>query len=404
VFAKDDIVWEMWYKNAKAKGRVQDCDLNSSSPLVIAQVCVVTSVKKVKGKGEMVGLLPVPTDGKVLDTKPPSYTNSTKFVRKFGTLVQRKLIVNSQRYRKDFQTVIEQVDCVERYMTNHVGLDMVPEEEILSFREFLRLEGFDKCIYLEGIRRLKKGLSKEIPRRGESFEESLEAAGIYDHVKQKTHNTEDKNVNDTPDSEPEKVVPCYNDESYIETLDEEMLNLVSNLKNDWPLEWMRNKQEIIKLKRIMTRKKKSRRHEMFMDSKQRTVKSTLPELIKISNPSFMNIFGKKREMIDRDLRIFLRQKIFDKTVKSKDFDPRLKNLLRQSQVYGHDYVDLVLYPELFISWLTRVRKCKQLEAERFYQTVGQIVSQAMLDRLEMEWLRGGKTEQEDCQQEDIDTM
>ena len=95
---------------------------------------------------------------------------------------------------------------------------------------------------------------------------------------------------------------------------------------------MRNKQEITKLKKIMTRNKKSRRHELFMDSKQRKVRNSLPELIKISNQSFMNIFGKKREIIDRDLRIFLRQNVFDKTTESKDFDPRLKNLLRQSQV------------------------------------------------------------------------
>lgn len=398
LFAKDDIVWEMWYKNAKAKGRVKDCDLNTSPPLVIAQVCLVTSVKKVEGKGVMVGLLPVPTDGKVLDTKLPGYTTKKKFVRKFGTLVQRKLIENSQRYREDFQTVMEQVDCVERYMANHVGLEIVPREEIISFREYLGLEGIDKCIYLEGIKRLKRGLNKEIPRRGDSFEESLEAAGIYDHVKRKTVDLEGKKSDDTPESEPVKVEPSYNDESYIETLDEEMLGLVSSLPVDWPLEWMRKKQEIVKLKKIMTGKKKSRRHELFIDSKQRTLRRDLPELIKISNPSFMNIFGKKRDSIDIDVRIFIRQNVFDKTVKNKDFDHRLRNLLRESQLY----VELVLYPELFISWLARVRNCTQLEADRFYQTVGQVVSKSMLDRVEMELLRGDRTEQENYQLDDTD--
>ena len=127
-------------------------------------------------------------------------------------------------------------------------------------------------------------------------------------------------------------MPSHNDESYLETLDNEMSGLVCSLKDDWPLEWMRNKQEIAKLKRVMTRKKKSRRHELFMDSKQRVVKGCIPELIKISNQSFMNLFGKKREIIDRDVRIFMKHNIFDKTVESKDFDPRLKNLLKQSQV------------------------------------------------------------------------
>jgi len=387
----DDIVWEIWYRNARAKGRVLDSDLNLSPPLVIAQVCVITSVKKVKGKGEVVGLLPVPTDGRTI----PSHTSSSKFVRRFGTLVQRKSIVNSQRYREDFQRVIEQVDCVERYITNHVGLDVVPEEEILTFREFLDLEGFDQCIYLEGIRRMKKGLSKEIPRRGDSFEESLEAEGIYDHLKEIEDDCEESKVDNTPKSEFEKIVPSHNDESYLETLDSEMSGLVCSLKDDWPLEWMRNKQEIAKLKRVMTRKKKSRRHELFMDSKQRVVKGCIPELIKISNQSFMNIFGKRREIIDRDVRIFMKHNIFDKTVENKDFDTRLKNLLKQSQTYGHDYVELVLYPELFISWLAKARSCTQVEADRFYQTVGQVVSQAMQDKMEREWLNGGRADQEE---------
>jgi len=325
-FAKDDIVWEMWYSNAVAKGRVKDCDLNTSLPLVIAQLCVVTSVKKVRGKGEMVGLLPVPTDGRVLDLKLSGHTNNVKFVRKFSTLLENRQIVNSQRYRMDFQTVVEQVDCVERYLTNHVGLETVPDEEVMGFRQFLGLEGFEKCIYLEGLRRLKKGLSKEIPHRGDSFEESLVSEGVYAHIK-------NNEVDDTSEitAMKKKEVPLYNDDSYLETLDQEMNDLVSNLKDNWPFEWMKNKSEIAKLKRIMTRKKKCRRHELFMDSKQRTVRGSLPELIKTCNTSFMNIFGKKRESLDRDVRIFLRQEVFNKTMESKDFDPRLTRLTNQSQ-------------------------------------------------------------------------
>ena len=160
----------------------------------------------------------------------------------------------------------------------------------------------------------------------------MEAEGIYDHLKEKKDDCEESKVNNTSKPEFEKIVPSHNDESYLETLDNEMSGLVCSLKDDWPLEWMRNKQEIAKLKRVMTRKKKSRRHELFMDSKQRVVKGCIPELIKISNQSFMNLFGKKREIIDRDVRIFVKHNIFDKTVESKDFDPRLKNLLKQSQV------------------------------------------------------------------------
>ena len=31
-----------------------------------------------------------------------------------------------------------------------------------------------------------------------------------------------------------------------------------------------------------------------------------------------------------------------------------------SQDYARDYVELVLYPELFISWVGRMRRCKQM--------------------------------------------
>ena len=129
-----------------------------------------------------------------------------------------------------------------------------------------------------------------------------------------------------------KVVPAYYDDSNMDTLDQEMKDLVAGLKDNWPLEWMKNKSEIAKLKRIMTRKKKCRRHELFMDRKQRSMRSCLPELIKTSNSSFMNIFGKKRESLDRDIRIFIRQNIFIKTMESKDIDPRLTKLINQSQV------------------------------------------------------------------------
>ena len=328
-FVKDDIVWEMWYRNAVSKGRVKDVDLNTSPPLVIAQLCVVTSVKRVRGKVEVVGLLAVPVDGSVLDMKLSGHTNSIKFVRKFGTLVENNLVVDSQRYRNDFHTVVEQVDSAERYLTNHVGLDTISSEEVRSFREFLAMESFDRCIYLEGLRRLKKGLSKEIPHRGESFERSLEREGIYDHVNKK------ELVNEVFAEElavKKKPVPVDNNDSYLETLDKEMKDLVSCLSDKWPLEWMKHKSEIAKLKRIMTRKKNCRRHELFMDSRQRNFRINLPELIKTSNSSFMNIFGKKREIIDRDVRIFLIENVFNKTKRSKDFDSRLTKLLAQSLV------------------------------------------------------------------------
>jgi len=358
----------------------------------LARLCVVTSTsKKVKGKGDMVGLLPIPGDGSALDTKMSGHTNNSKFVRNFGTLIKNKLIVNSQRHRKDFQTVVEQVDLAEKYLTNHVGLETIPAEEVKTFREFLSMGTWDQCIYLEGLRRLKKGLDKQIPKRGDSFDESLEREGIYNVDSDDKEVVDEEDEDETEEALVEKnAIHIDMDESYLETLDQEMKDLVAPLSKNWPLEWMKTKSEISKLKRIMTRKKNCRRHEMFMDSKQRNVRNNLPELLKMSNNSFMNIFGKKRESIDRDIRIYLLENVFNKTKISKEFDPRLTTLLAQSLDHGRQYIELVLYPELFISWLSVTRNCRYLEADRFYQTVGQVVSQKEIDRLAEEWLQGGK--------------
>merc|ERR1712142_342415 len=382
-------------------GRVKDEHLNIKEPLVIAQLCVVTSVKKDKNRGKILGLLPVPTDGRVLEQKMVGHTNSVRFIRKFSTLLETKKIVDSQKYRNDFQTIVEQVDCVERYLTNHVGLETVPLDEVKTFREFLCLEGFDKCIYLEGLRRMKKGMSKEIPPRGDSFEESLVNEGVYDHVKG------EKDIEIIVEKavvKNKERVKTGND-SYLETLDDEMKSLVANKRDDWPLTWMKEKSEIVKLKKIMTRKKKCRRHELFMDHKQRRVRNNLPELIKISNSSFMNIFGKKRESIDRDVRIFIQEAVFDKTIKSQDVDRGLTDLFQQFKDCGRDYVELVLYPELFISWVKKERRCTFMEAESFFQRVGQVVSAEELERLGREWLEGNKnTEEEHDSEEDEEDL
>ena len=39
------------------------------------------------------------------------------------------------------------------------------------------------------------------------------------------------------------------------------------------------------------------------------------------------------------------------------------------------------------------------EADRFFQTVGQVVSKEELDRLEMEWLEGGRVCPSDSEEE-----
>ena len=45
----------------------------------------------------------------------------------------------------------------------------------------------------------------------------------------------------------------------------------------------------------------------------------------------------------------------------------LAKLLEQSQYFGFDYIEQVLYPELFISWIQSAKGCSWLETDSFYQ-------------------------------------
>jgi len=364
-FTKDEIVWEIWYKAGSAKGRVKDADLNTSPPLVIAQLCVVTSMSKPRGKGVMLGLVAVSPKEKV-DTKLPGHKCSVKYVRKFGKIVENRSIVESQKYRDDFHLVLQQVELVYRFQTNHIGLEMVPDGMVKSFRMFLGLDVFERCLYLEMLRNLRKGISiEENETKIVDLSQELmnkEGIGVADEVKLGNNNVEEKYVTCTDHKEVEPN---------IEDLNEEHRQLVAGLADSWPLEWVKRKSEKEKLKKILLMRKKSWRHEAFMDKKQHICRDFIPKLVRCSNSSFIDIFGKRKYMIDRDVRITLLETVFNKMTKKKDFDPRLTKLLTQSKDYGRDYVTLVLFPEVFISWVDSVRGCGIQEAERIFLTVGQ---------------------------------
>ena len=160
----------------------------------------------------------------------------------------------------------------------------------------------------------------------------------------------------------------------------EMKQLIDSESSNWPLEWMNNKSEIKKLKMIMTKKQSSRRHELFMNKRQRRFSFHMTELWILGNPMFMNIFGERAQPIDRDLRIFLRENVFKKAAGEENFDSRLTELLERSSGLVGEYVELVLYPELFVSWVRSKKKCGQEMADMFFQTVGTLVSEYEMDQ------------------------
>ena len=108
--------------------------------------------------------------------------------------------------------------------------------------------------------------------------------------------------------------------------------LTKDLHDTWALDFMRSTKEFPKLFKIMTLQKKCRRHELFIaDKSQRTIKSCVPELVRISNNSFMNIFGKKRVFIDMEVRKYL-MKILKKGIKLSECDPRLHDIVTHEKV------------------------------------------------------------------------
>ena len=193
---------------------------------------------------------------------------------------------------------------------NNVGCNNIQKEYIQSPREYFSLDSMDRFLYLEGLRRMKKGLQNESPR-STFFNRSL-ASKCSDYLQieevkednaiQSSKDTTEKAViyqNDERNMEPESTVT--KEEDYMETLVEEMKALVCSLPPIWPLHVVEEPKNLERLKRIITRHIRSQRHEMFMDSRQRDTRNFLPELVQISNNSFMNLFGK--HCVRLDLRL-----------------------------------------------------------------------------------------------------
>ena len=76
---------------------------------------------------------------------------------------------------------------------------------------------------------------------------------------------------------------------------------------------------------------------------------------------------------------FLRD-LFEKQLNEADTDPRLMQMSARGSHIAFNYVSLVLFPEVFISWIkTRKEGTTSREAGRVYQSVGKNISQRERD-------------------------
>ena len=119
-----------------------------------------------------------------------------------------------------------------------------------------------------------------------------------------------------------------------------------------------------------------------MDPKQQEMSNyiTKPKLHKMANSSFTDIFARRKHEVDRCVIQFLQKDVFEKQVNKSDTDERLKMMMDQGTHIVFNYVSLVLFPEVFTSWVrSRKEGITEKEASQLYQSIGNVVTQKEKD-------------------------
>ena len=127
-------------------------------------------------------------------------------------------------------------------------------------------------------------------------------------------------------------------------------DLVTGLDSDWPLAWVKKEAESEKLRQIMTNSRESERHELFLDPQQQELRKckSYTKLHKMANSKFTHLFGPEME---EDVMMFLEKEVFEKQILQSDTDESLKVMVAQGPHVVFNYVSLVLFPEVFTSWV-----------------------------------------------------
>ena len=147
---------------------------------------------------------------------------------------------------------------------------------------------------------------------------------------------------------------------------------------------MKIKEINLTLKKILQGESESKRHTMFKIEKNRVVPTVekISTLSYMSNASFHEIAGQgnfENIYLDHCIRKFLQQMVI-KQVEREEIDPAIKDILNEDKkTKGNEliksqlenYVDLVLYPELFLRWMFIYGNCTKREAEVFYMKTGE---------------------------------
>ena len=344
-FAREDIVWELWYRGRRRPAAVRDEDLLLSGPgggpsPVVAQLAMVTKTQRVKKKGLMLGLLTL-TDGmEAFSLNQPSRLVSARGVRKFGRYTQDDMILRSQQSALHYLVLKSIFDEAKNYIYLHVNLRPTVEDGILSIGEFFSLEYKSRRSYISDV------TCRTLPQPALDRHEALAAAAA--EPMSCTSSTPpdvtsaDASVEDdisTGNSAPAAAASVGRAEPDGSRLSPAIRDLVAHLPPTWPLDWVGESTEVARLQRIMeaaepeadaSKSTLSRRHELFFRAKERAIHGSLSELVSMSNPSFMYIFEAGGRMVELDgaVQSVLWKTVFEVQVVRRGTDRRLRKLIR----------------------------------------------------------------------------
>ena len=261
---------------------------------------------------------------------------------------------------------------------------------------------------MEGLRRMKDGKDKNVtPRNEESFDLSLMREGILvDNNQAKTEAEDDvvvlSDMSWLGDAKQQQNTNVSESNETFETMNDDHKQLVSGLDMNWPLVWAKDKQQTDKLIAIMQKKVHCRRHELFMDHKQRNnPQRVISELHMLANPAFVDLFGKNKDSLDTNIRHYLEEEVFKPQIVKRGTDKRLKELCSESDYTGYKYVELVMFPQLFVSFLQSHQNISAEQAEKLYLDIGRVISQKERDDFDEEIRRNIERDQmKEAEEED----
>lgn len=325
-FAKEEIVWEVWYRNSRSTVAVRDEDLlfdplgraNRGASVVFSQLSMVTSVQTVRGNEVMLGLLAL-TDGmEPVNMNQPGRVVSAKLVRKFGQYVQDKMILNSQRSATHFLVLKSIYGDAQSYTYLHLNLKRKKGDGLLSPKEFFSLDYLGRQQYIARL----SGLNQPTVNKPAAFSEGELNQSVSCSTAVPVEDVlEAAALSETSPSSDVLIDGC--------NLSPALRAIVAELPPTWPLDWVGQEDEVARLQRIMRGEQISRRHQLFFVAKQRQVHGQVSDLVQKSNPSFMTIF-QAGALTDRSVQSALLSTVFEPQIRRRDTDRQLRHFAKAS--------------------------------------------------------------------------